>query len=126
MCLAEVMTVVEQSNLLERYLKYVRAKTKAILPTFYAISKVYKEPWLSRPIVPSHSWVTSRLSKVLDSLLRLLLKHYLWVVNSIKDVIKAIEAVDLPINGCRLVTGDIKAFYTNVPMKEASAIVAEI
>ena len=126
MCLAEVMTAVEQSHLPERYLKYVRAKTKAILPTFYAIPKVHKSPWLSRPIVPSHSWVTSRLSEVLDSLLRPLLKHYPWVVNSTKDVIKALEAVKTPKNGCWLVTGDIKAFYTNVPVKDASAVVAEI
>ena len=126
MCFAEVMTTVEQSNLPERYLKYVRAKTKAILPTFYAIPKVHKKPWPSRPIVLSHSWVTSRLLEVLDLLLRPLLKHYPWVVNSTKDLIKTIEAVNLPINGCRLVTGDIKTFYTNVLVKKAPAIVTEI
>ena len=125
-CYAKVMNAVEHSDLPERYLKYVKAKTRKLLPTFYAIPKVHKVPWLSRPIVPSHSWVTSRLSEVLDSLLRPLLKHYPWIVNSTKDEVKVIETVKLPENGCRLVTGDIKAFYTNVPVDEASAVVADI
>lgn len=53
---------------------YVRRKTECQIPEFHAIPKVHKTPWTLRPIVPSHSWVTSRVSEVIDYLCRPLLK----------------------------------------------------
>lgn len=59
------------------YLKYIKTKIKTELPHFYIISKVHKKPWTSRLIVPSYSWITSRLLEVLNNFLRLLPKQFL-------------------------------------------------
>ena len=53
-------------NLLEkRELVYLHS-AEYKLPRFHVIPKVHKNLWSSRPIIPSHSWITSRVSKVVD------------------------------------------------------------
>lgn len=120
-------TVRHDVQLPEVYLKYIEAKTKAELPHFYVIPKVHKDPWASRPIVPSHSWVTSRLSEVLDDLLRPLLKQFPWVIDSTKEFVRQLEALP-PYHGENvwLVTGDVTAFYTNIPTVESADIIANL
>ena len=120
-------TVRHEVELPEVYLKYIEAKTKAELPHFYVIPKVHKEPWASRPIVPSHSWVTSRLSEVLDDLLRPLLKQFPWVIDSTKEFVRQLEALPAYYGeNTWLVTGDVTAFYTNVPTVESADIIANL
>lgn len=115
----EAMETFNALNLPEPFKKFLNAKTKAILPKFYVIPKVHKNPWASRPIVPSHSWVTSRMSEILDHLLRPLLKHFPWVVNSTRDVVKGLESAKYErLDKLYIVTGDVTAFYTNVPVIE--------
>lgn len=105
--------------------KYLRKKIKLVVPEFHAIPKVHKTPWTLRPIVPSHSWVTTSCSEVLDHLLQPLLEHFPWVVASSKDVIQQIEQVRVTSTApVWIMTGDVTSFYTNIPPKHCANIIA--
>jgi len=105
--------------------KYIRIKTLSELPEFHTIPKVHKTPWKPRPIIPSHSWMTSTTSTVLDHLCQPLLQHMPWVVASSKEVIAQIEAVRVPSDApVWIITGDVTACYTNIPPKHCAKVLA--
>lgn len=105
--------------------KYLMTKVKLVIPEFHAIPKVHKTPWTLRPIVPSHSWVTTSSSEVLDHLLQPLLEHFPWVVASSKDVIRQIEHVRVADSApVWIMTGDVTSFYTNIPPKHCANVIA--
>jgi hypothetical protein len=104
--------------------KFISAKTTSRVPEFHAIPKVHKTPWSLRPIVPSHSWVTSRVSEVIDHLCRPLLGKLPWVVNSSKEVINNLRDVWIDSEDIWICTGDVVAFYTNINAQECGKIVA--
>ncbi|TLS20270.1 uncharacterized protein PpBr36_11460 [Pyricularia pennisetigena] len=105
--------------------KYIRTPKKLVLPEFHCIPKVHKEPWALRPIVPSHSWVTTSVSEVLDHLLQPLLERFPWVVASSKDVILQIEKVRTTnTKPVVIATGDVTSFYTNIPPKDCAKVIA--
>lgn len=107
--------------------KYILRKTKRETPQFHAIPKVHKTPWTVRPIVPSHSWVTTTTSEIIDHLCQPLLEHFPWVVNSSKEVINQIEKVrTLGTEPIWILTGDVTAFYTNIPPKPCSKIIGKV
>lgn len=117
----------EQSfySLLKRYtwptqIAKFLSTTVVELPRFYVIPKVHKEPWASRPIVPSHSWITSRASEVVDYYLQKILPKFPWVLDSTKSFINGLRSIPYnSLEGCWLVSGDVTAMYTNIPAKEA-------
>jgi hypothetical protein len=104
--------------------KFVREKTRKQIPVFHAIPKVHKTPWSLRPIVPSHSWVTSCLSQVVDHLCRPILDKLPWVVDSSKQVINNLEAIGTDFEDVWICTGDVVAFYTNIDSEECAHKVA--
>jgi len=105
--------------------KYIKDKMKLAIPEFHCIPKVHKNPWTLRPIVPSHSWVTTSTSEVLDHLLQPLLKHFPWVVDSSKAVIQQIEKVVVTSPApVWIMTGDVTSFYTMIPPRECSKVIA--
>ncbi|KAG7082788.1 reverse transcriptase [Colletotrichum scovillei] len=62
------------------------------VPTFHGIPKVHKETWSLRPIIPSHSWITRKLSEVADFLLRQCIKEVLpWCIESTRVMMQKIE-----------------------------------
>lgn len=95
------------------------------LPTFYVIPKVHKEPWASRPIVPSHSWITSRASEIVDYFFQKQLPKYPWILNSTKQFVEGIRKLP-DLHGCWLVTGDVTAMYTNIPPEEAYYLICPL
>lgn len=104
--------------------KYITQRTKTEVPVFHAIPKVHKTPWKLRPIVPSHSWITSCVSTVLDHLLQPVLTQIPWIVSSSKEVIVRLQDVRLlPNKPLWILTGDVVSFYTNIPIDECNAIV---
>jgi hypothetical protein len=105
--------------------KYIREKTTTTIPEFHAIPKVHKNPWTLRPIVPSHSWVTTTTSEVLDHLCQPLLDLFPWVVASSKEVIQQVEKMKaLSTDPVWIMTGDVTAFYTNIPVKKCGKVLA--
>jgi len=104
---------------------YLRTRIKLVVPEFHCIPKVHKNPWALRPIVPSHSWVTTSTSEVLDHLLQPLLEHFPWVVASSKDVILQLEKVRVTETApVWIMTGDVTSFYTNIPPAECASVIA--
>jgi len=100
--------------------------TTAELPKFYIIPKMHKEPITSRPIIPSHSWVTSRSSEVIDYFLQKCLPYYHWILDSTKSFVQALREADIDLANVYLVTGDVTAMYTNIPPLKAISICQSI
>lgn len=103
--------------------KYLQTTT-ADLPRFHVIPKVHKTPWASRPIIPSHSWVTSRASEVIDKYLQKFVRRIPYVLDSSKTFVNKIRQIHLE-GQCTLVTGDVKAMYTNIPLEGAKYLASE-
>lgn len=97
--------------------KYFETSTTAI-PRFHVIPKVHKTPWAARPIIPSHSWITSRASEILDYFLQKECKQYDFVLDSTKKFITQLKKIKTD-DKCILVTGDVKAMYTSIPLDKA-------
>jgi hypothetical protein len=107
--------------------KYISRKTEIDIPEFHGIPKVHKKPWTLRPIVPSHSWVTSCVSTVLDHLCQPLLKHMPWIVESTKTVINQLENVrDTKHTPIWIMTGDVVSCYSNIPPKLCAKTIANL
>lgn len=102
--------------------KFIRHKTSSSIPHFHAIPKVHKTPWTLRPIVPSHSWVTSRVSEVVDYLCRPILAKLPWVVNSTKQVINNIRKITTNSDNVWICSGDVAACYTNINSKQSAKV----
>jgi hypothetical protein len=107
--------------------EYIMKDIKTVTPNFHGLPKVHKKIWNIRPIVPSHSWCTSRCSEVADFALRPLLKLYPWVVDSTREVVSLMDRKPI-IRGedVWLITGDVEAFYTNVSLDTLYSDVAEL
>ena len=105
------------TNLPAAIRKYLQASDFQ-LPRFHVIPKVHKDPWSSRPIVPSHSWVTSRVSEVVDYCLKPLMKDYPTILDSTKSFIQRVRRLQ-SVSGCWIVTGDVTAMYTNIKLQPA-------
>lgn len=119
----KLMKLVKKWHLPPNMTKYITHRTKTEVPHFHAIPKVHKTPWALRPIVPSHSWVTSCVSTVLDHLLQPILKQIPWIVSSSKEVIVKLQEVKLnPGEPLWILTGDVVSFYTNIPIDECARI----
>jgi hypothetical protein len=96
-------------------------QTTSSLPRFHVIPKVHKNPWATRPIVPSHSWITSRASEVLDYFLQKHTRTLETVLDSTRSFISKIRRIKTD-EDCILVTGDVKAMYTSIPLKGAKFV----
>jgi hypothetical protein len=109
-----MMMQVQRWDLPSAMEKFLREKTSKEIPIFHAIPKVHKNPWTLRPIVPSHSWVTSRLSEIIDHLCRPIMARMPWIVHSTKEVIQKLESIKANSERCWIATGDVASFYTNI------------
>ena len=74
---AEVGTVDWKKDVLIKHLGHkVFDDNIVAIPEFKGLPKVHKSPRTLRPIVPSHSWINSTVSKVADYLLQPMLELY--------------------------------------------------
>lgn len=101
---------------ISRYLSHCFANDRTV-PTFHLIPKIHKTPVTGRPIVPSHSWVTTGFSVYLDSLFQKVLPHLEYIIKDTKSLINTLESLTLPSDPSYtwLVTGDVSSMYTNLP-----------
>lgn len=90
-------------------------KKEFAVPEFHGLPKVHKNPWKIRPIVPMHSWVSTRLAMVIHYYLNPLLVHFPWISISsrtfTKDVLSHSKGKTHPRH---LVTADVVGMYTNI------------
>lgn len=122
----EIWKISSHPHFTEQEREYIRETTSNYqLPWFHGIPKIHKSPWAVRPIVPSHSWITSRGAKVASFYLKPCIEQRPWIIQSTREVTSILDQITLPKVGGNvyICTGDVKAMYTNVPIKEAEQII---
>lgn len=114
-----IKTICEDAGFSDQVEEFLLSSNTTDIPEFHAIPKVHKTQWKLRPIVPSHSWVTTKASEVCDFALRALHKRWFpWVVDSTREVIRQVESLTiLRTDPVWVVTGDVESFYTNVDVQ---------
>lgn len=86
------------------------------IPVFHGIPKIHKDPWKIRPIVPMHSYMTSRVATVLHHLLLPIQRQFSWVCESSRDLVRDVTRWNQEKRGqTRLHTGDVTSMYTAIP-----------
>lgn len=102
-----------------------------LYPQFHAIPKIHKQPWGIRPIVPSHSWVTSNAAKVVSHHLKPVIAQVPWIAQSTSDITDALRKEILSTHtpqGMQMffATGDVRAMYTNIPVGDSSKVIKDL
>jgi hypothetical protein len=82
------------------------------------IPKVHKTPVKMRPIVPSHSWVTTAASKLLDSRLKPIVDKYPWCVKGTLHCLENLEEIQCFDPNIVLFAADVESLYTNIDIDE--------
>jgi hypothetical protein len=81
----------------------------------YLLPKVHKTPVASRPIVASHSYVTTPLSKVIAEILQPVVERNCpWLVRDTSDLLNRVEQLHLPAD-VKLFSADVVSLYPNMP-----------
>jgi hypothetical protein len=107
--------------------RITRPKEKHAVPRFYGIPKIHKEPVKMRPIIPCHSAIQNPAAKYISKKLKPLIKAAPTILHGTKDL--AIKLSNLKLDSSRrwfIVTGDVVAFYPNIPIQLCLDIVTEL
>lgn len=88
---------------------------KGLVPSFHGIPKIHKNPWKIRPIVPMHSFFTTRLAMWLHLKLHPLQSYYPWICTSSRDFVRDL-LTETKGKRCtwKMFTGDVQSMYTNI------------
>lgn len=87
------------------------------VPVFHGIPKIHKSPWKIRPIVPMHSYMTSRVAITLHHLLLPVQRQFPWICESSRDLVKDVTEFNERNQQTRLHTGDVTSMYTAIPWR---------
>lgn len=96
-----------------------------ILPEFYIIPKIHKEPLKGRPIVPSHSWITSIASKIVDYYLQPIINCNKEILTNSTSLILDLEKINTN-KELIFITGDVTSLYTNIPTDKGIEVLGTI
>ena len=92
--------------------------TQHVLPVFHGIPKIHKEPVKMRPIVPCHSAIQNPAAKYISKNLKPIIKSAPAILHGSKDLaIKLSQIKLIPRRQFFIVTGDVVAFYPNIPLE---------
>jgi hypothetical protein len=98
--------------------------TEHHIPPFYGIPKIHKQPVKMRPIIPCHSAIQNPAAKYVSKKLKPIIQSAPTIIHGTKDL--AIKLSKLSINPKRkwyIVTGDVVAYYPNIPIQHCIDIV---
>ena len=104
-----------------------QANARIPIPKFYGIPKIHKTPTRFRPIVPCHSALQNPAAKFCSKMLKPLIESSPYILKGSKQL--ALDLSKLQLQRGRkfwLVTGDVVAFYPNVPVDQGIACVMEL
>jgi hypothetical protein len=97
------------------------------VPRFYGIPKIHKNPPTIRPIVPCHSAISGPFAKVISKLLKPIVEAQPFVINSSKEFVSRLSNLTLsPYSKYYLLSGDIVAYYPNIPPVECADIISSM
>lgn len=118
----------EENKQLSGYLrsKVPLADESPKLPVFYGIPKIHKKPIKMRPIVPCHSNMQAPAAKYVSKQLKPLVNSRPYILRGSKDLAQKLSKVVIPYGKkAYLISGDIVAFYPNIPKSKALKIVMQ-
>jgi hypothetical protein len=125
----EIDVFLPEGSQLEQFLrsKITTAGNLHKIPTFYGIPKIHKEPVKFRPIIPCHSAIQNPAAKYVDKKLKPIVVGSPTVIHGSKDLaIKLSNLVLIPDARWYIVTGDVVAFYPNIPLESCLDIVNQM
>lgn len=94
------------------------------LPNLYLLPKLHKTPVTGRPIVSSHSYITTPASVWLDYFLQPLVREHIpTVLTDSKQLVNRIESTIINDPNCTLSTADVNSLYPSIPIKAGIAAV---
>lgn len=93
----------------------INPDNRRLIPNFHAIPKIHKDPWKIRPIVPMHSYFTTRLAMWIHLYLHPLQKTYSWVCESSRSFVRdLLTETGGKKRTWKMFTGDVQSMYTNI------------
>ena len=102
-------------------------KTVHHIPTFYGIPKIHKVPTKMRPIIPCHSAIMNPAAKVVSKRLKPIVESAPTIIHGTKDLAQKLSKLNIdPSRKWYIVTGDVVAFYPNIPLELCLNIVKQL
>ena len=102
-------------------------KTTHHIPTFYGIPKIHKVPTKMRPIIPCHSAIMNLAAKVVSKRLKPIVESAPTVIHGTKDLAQKLSKLNIDTTRkWYIVTGDVVAFYPNIPLEKCLNVVKEL
>ena len=89
-----------------------------IIPHFYIIWKILKNPPVGRPIVAGYKWIFTPASIFVGHFLKEFYSKFASILNDSLSLVKLLETSRFDIN-IFLFTIDFKSLYTNIPVEDA-------
>ena len=109
-----------RKDLAKRFQKLDHETIIDMVPDFYAMPKLHKNPVSTRPICPSTGWITSTISRVIDRQLQPIVNEFPWNLRDTPTFIRNTENIRVP-EGSFLLSFDIESMYTKIGNNEAIA-----
>ncbi len=97
------------------------------IPKFYGIPKIHKVPTKMRPIIPCHTAIMNPAAKICSKILKPLIHAAPTIIHGTKDLAQKLSQLNIdPTRKWYIVTGDVVAFYPNIPLQHCINIVYEL
>src|SRR5271169_900274 len=98
-----------------------------VYPLFHGLPKIHKKPTGFRPIIPCHSVCFNPAAKFVSKELKPIIKEAPSIIHGTKDLFTGLSQLRIePRRKLYFVTGDVVAFYPNVPMRSCIDIVTDM
>ena len=112
---------------LGEFFKSLVTDTDIIYPQFHGLPKIHKSPTGFRPIIPCHSVNFNPAAKFVSKELKPLIKAANSVIHGTKDLFTRLSQLRIdPKRKFFFVTGDVVAFYPNVPLNSCIDIITNM
>ena len=89
-----------------------------VIPHFYIIWKILKNPPVGRPIVAGYKWIFTPASIFVGHFLKKIYSKFDSILNDSLSLVKLLEKSRFEKH-CFLFTIDFKSLYTNIPVEDA-------
>lgn len=96
------------------------------VPVLYLLPKIHKNPIGARPIVPSHSWLTTTVSEFVDKELRSFLTKFSWDLPDTPTLIRHLESYKFDASQLVYIMAyDVINMYGNIDIDEAVTFIKD-
>jgi len=98
-----------------------------VYPYFHGIPKIHKKPTGFRPIIPCHTVVFNPAAKFVSKELKPIVKSTPSIIHGTKDLFTRLSQLSIDYRRqFYFVSGDVVAFYPNIPLDKCMSIVCDM